>query len=382
MKIAHFGTFDVDNYGDLLFPHIARYRLVEHDWIHISPTNSKTSFTDSLPVLSYRQSLKEKFDAVIIGGGNIIHIGNTSLVNYTNIAEFAYPYLWIGAANLANKQKIPLVFNAPGIMSTYKGIIEKELFKIVFSYASYLNFRDNESANIASSLVNKNIDVVPDSAFDIAEMWPIHDISNGNYIVVNLNQRYHEPVKLTAQYLEKIRDRLNQPLKLIIIGACHGDLEFASLVQNEIKEKPELVPTTSIKDLALLIANSSFFLGSSLHGFITALSYGTPALLVLKNKPIRKFEGVTQLLNLSEDTICHSWEEAIEKLSSPVLLTEIIRNEIKNKLNSHWRKIAECIMLGRDASKHYLILPHWETLLKMNRKYIQAKRILRKKLIH
>ena len=48
MKIAHFGTFDVDNYGDLLFPHIVEWRMPSVEWIHISPSRNVPKFSDAL----------------------------------------------------------------------------------------------------------------------------------------------------------------------------------------------------------------------------------------------------------------------------------------------------------------------------------------------
>ena len=376
MKIAQFGTFDVDNYGDLLFPYIARYRLSGYELVHVSPTNSKTSFLDSLPVISYKQSLNEKFDAVLVGGGNIIHAGNTLLNNYKNVSGFAYPYLWMGAARIANKQKIPLIFNAPGIMSTYHGLIERKLYKEVFSLSSYLSFREYESAQIASSIILKNIEIVPDTAFDISNMWPIDGDEKGKYIIVNLNQRYHQPIKNTVEFLLKLKKRLNQPIKLIIIGGCHGDHEFARNVQKEAKGEVEIIETMSIKSMAHLIGKASYFLGSSLHGFITALTYGTPALLVLNDKPMKKFTGLISLLKLPVNSICYSWEDAFKRLDYPVLITLKNKEDIKVKLDNHWQKINECILAGQ-ASKPSLIIDNWKTLLLINRSFYKVKSIIK-----
>ena len=52
MRIAHFGTFDVDNYGDLLFPHLAEWRLPDSSLASMS-----TSRRAWLPPASRRASM-------------------------------------------------------------------------------------------------------------------------------------------------------------------------------------------------------------------------------------------------------------------------------------------------------------------------------------
>ena len=64
MKIAHFGTFDVDNYGDLLFPHIVEWRLPTSFFIHISPTNNRLKFSDASETMVMNDSMDISFDGV------------------------------------------------------------------------------------------------------------------------------------------------------------------------------------------------------------------------------------------------------------------------------------------------------------------------------
>ena len=125
IKVAHFGTFDVDNYGDLLFPHIAEYRLPNFQWEHVSPTNNLTVFKDSKSIISFDVAKKKDYDAIVSGGGNIIHLSHNTLTVYKNINGFAYANLWVGAAKIAIKSKIPHIFNSPGISQNFTSFIKK-----------------------------------------------------------------------------------------------------------------------------------------------------------------------------------------------------------------------------------------------------------------
>lgn len=250
MKIAHFGTFDIDNYGDLLFPHICRYRIPDAEWIHISPTNQKTTFDDALQTISVEDANKQKYDLVVIGGGNIIHSKPTSLPAYKAVSDYAYPSLWIGATLLAINQKLSVRYNAPSLHITKFSFIDRLLFKFTFSNASYLSFRDFQSKRIASQLVKSNVSVIPDTASDIAKMWPLENQDKENYIIINLNKRYHQPIKQTALYIDEVSQKINLPIKLCIIGDCHGDLEFTLKVKKQLKCENELFNTKSLKELA------------------------------------------------------------------------------------------------------------------------------------
>lgn len=370
MHIAHFGTFDVDNYGDLLFPYIARYRWPDCNWVHVSPTGKTTSFHDALPSITVQQAFEEKFDAAIIGGGNIIHPRPTSLKAYKEVSNLAYPSLWIGAAKLASEQQIPLTFNAPGIYTTEHTFLQRVLFRSVFSHSSYISFREQESVRIASSFTAKQCEIVPDTAFDIAKMWPTTAPPDNTFIVVNLNPRYHSPVEKTAKYLDIISEKFNLPIKFIIIGACHGDLEFSQKVQDRATTNDSIIEDiSSLKNMAHSIANARYFIGSSMHGFITALSYRIPSLLLLNSNPMRKFTGLLDITELPPGIICNSWEQVMSQLDTPALLSERSATKIDIALDKHWGKMRDVIEQKKN-NKRSFILSQYKRILRVD-KYLQ-----------
>lgn len=344
MKIAQFGTFDVGNYGDLLFPHIARWRYPDIDWVHVSPLGGSAPFTDALPTVGYLQAKKGDYDGVLVGGGNILSTRRTSLREYASIARTAYPSIWLGAAAMARKQKIPVAFNAPSIMTKNFHSYEKFLIKGVFRSAAYLAMRDAQSVQIASS-GKVECHFVPDSVFDLSRMWPKSALVRGeskNYIAIHVNRRYIGSIDSVCQTLSRIANAKKAELHIIPIAACHGDRETAKLVALRSSCMAKVADAERLMGIAADIAYASMYIGSSMHGFITAVSYGVPALLVLEGKtPMRKFQGVLDTVGADSSVICSSWEDALSSLDRAFVVSPERLKSIHAMLDAHWQMIAQ-----------------------------------------
>ena len=57
MKLAHFGTFDVENYGDLLFPLLLERRLsgLCDRFVHVSPRGGPPPWNDCVETIGFDQ---------------------------------------------------------------------------------------------------------------------------------------------------------------------------------------------------------------------------------------------------------------------------------------------------------------------------------------
>lgn len=368
MKIAHFGTFDVDNYGDLLFPYIAKYRYPDINWTFVSPTNSSSQFTDSIQPIDFNEANKINFDAIIIGGGNIIHTKRTSLEAYHKVGEYAYPNLWIGAAKMAMQKKIPFAFNAPGISNLYASFVDRILFKVVFRRSNYISFREENSVNFAKKLTNKEVKCIPDTALEISKVWPYESEEKEKKLTINLNQRYHKPANVTAILIDKIANELKLSVEIVVIGDCHGDLNFSKEVMSHLKSKEVTIKEVQgLKELAHTIASSSYFIGSSMHAFITAISYRTPCLLVLNESPMHKFTGLTKTLKLDSTVICSNWGEAINRIKAPAIVDDKTWEEINIQLNNHWADMIKSIQTPPKKT-FSITLNFWKSLINLDRR--------------
>jgi len=370
IKIAHFGTFDVDNYGDLLFPYIAEYRLPKYDWEHISPTNNNTVFKDSLPIISFDNAKRNKYHAIVIGGGNILHLKQSKNTVYKNMDGFAYANLWVGAAKMAMEQKIPYIFNAPGVSKKIKGYIHEKIAQLTFENSNYVALREKYSLDLARRVIKNpqkqglHTAIIPDTAFEIDRMWPIENKDSFKYISVNLNSRYHKPTSATAQNLDEISLQLKMPIKLIIIGDCHGDKEFTQKVSSEMKTEHEIFQSDSLKKIAHIIGCSSYFFGSSMHAFITAMAFGVPAFLILNKMPAHKFIGLLEITEIDRKVICESFEEVREVLEFPAILKNTVKKRIQADLDAHWNHVDDIIKKGKPSHPSILVV-NYNSLLRL-----------------
>src|SRR3990172_1107263 len=157
-KIAHFGTFDVENYGDLLFPLVLERRLARLDLgvIHVSPVGGAPVWGDCVATVSVEEMMNDEFGhqsslvAVVVGGGHIIHANPTRLPFYDRgglDSWLAYPSLWLAPSYLAASRKISLWWNGTGVPSAFSER-DAELLRWATEAGDYLAVRDRYSRGL------------------------------------------------------------------------------------------------------------------------------------------------------------------------------------------------------------------------------------------
>ncbi len=342
MKVAHLGTFDVDNYGDLLFPLIAEWRLPSVEWVHVSPVGEEVSFADAVDVIGVSGLQGISIDALVVGGGNIVHLRRSPIKSYVSVGAFAYPSLILGALKHSFRRAIPLIFNGPSIRRLSMGYIERNMLKWVFRSANYSALRDEYSAAWASENGARQVALIPDTAFDISRMWPLQAEACSAYkkkITVHVNNRYGGCVHDTARAIDRVSQVLGGEVCFLPIGPCHGDIEYMQVIRDLMKEPWHEIADFSLRGFAHAIAQSSIYVGSSMHGFITAMSYGVPGLLVLNDEPMEKFRGLLRTLGAPESVICKTWEEASRNIERAWLPAAEVRERLFSDLDEHWHNV-------------------------------------------
>ena len=336
---AIFGTFDVDNYGDLLFPVIARWRLGKNV-LACSPTSNIPQFNRAagLQYISFYECLDSSPSAILVGGGNILHFRRSGVRPYKR-RSFSYAGLQVIPFLLKKYRNIPYLYNSPSVTPRKDWFFWRVLFRHIFLHADYLSFRDIESVTFVRSIVNKQVYFVPDTAFDISRVWaqdkfirPVQD----KYVAVHVNSRYGGSPEQVARALDDIKARLRLAMVFLPIGPCHGDLEYAKKISSSMSADTLVVTELDVHLFAQYIANSEMYLGSSMHGFITALSYGVKAALVLREEPIAKFEGVLSAAGLPADYYFYSWCQLSGRLQEVVTIEDSKLRLIHKSLDEHW----------------------------------------------
>ncbi|WP_170610792.1 polysaccharide pyruvyl transferase family protein [Ruegeria arenilitoris] len=363
--IAHFGTFDVENYGDLLFTNIVNSRLSESECIPVSPIGGPPVWKDSAQSVGLCDLIGRHTEGVVIGGGNIIHPNKTPLTSYVRggVDLYGYADLWIGAA-LAAPEGTPVMWNAPGvpkpIPTEFIGLVRKALLR-----STYLSVRDEESRRLLLDIQpDLEISVVPDSAWNLPSLWSKESLDSefetltkgdaGPFFTIHVNDRYAKDIEYPklASILDKMAKKLNMRPILIGIGPCHNDDRLAGLIASMMTSSPILVDRPlSTRQVCAAISRSNLYVGSSMHGYITAAAFGVPAFIVAKN--LLKFKGVVSLTDAPE-TLVRSWknlENTVYKSDFPKLSQTFMKKQVAASeiLDAHWTKIFSVLKNSRGS---------------------------------
>lgn len=376
LRLVHFGTFDVENYGDLLYPLIARHRLAAAgvDITFVSPVGGPPVWSDCVPTVQPSAVIEDEVDGVMLGGGNIVHAGQAGVDAYRRsglTALLAYTRLWLDPSKIANARGVPLCWNTPGVpqaMTPRAG----EVLRWAAAKASYLSVRDAPSLrNMRHAGVAGSVEVVPDSALEVAELWTDAELEEAREalfaeagqgipertIVAHLNQRYTSgPAQSLAERLDRVAERLDATPVLLALGPCHGDGGVARSVGAKMKSEPVVVDRPAgLRQIVAGIAGADAYLGSSMHGMITALAFGCPGILVAREGAQGgKFSGFLSQFQLGR-WLVPSWAEAEESLNTlldagPADAARVLP-AAKPSLDAHWARMAEMLLGGKPSSR-------------------------------
>lgn len=359
-RLAIFGTFDVENYGDLLFPLVAQQRLAGHgiDVVPVSPTAGPTRYRDALPPISQAEFFDQidEFCAVLIGGGNIIHLRDFGLPHYP---QTAYPALWIGTTAAAAERGIPVLWNAPGVLAPSRSASSPDWLQKTVAAADHYAVRDVTSAEDLAHWSGRRPQVVPDTALDLPMLWPAEALADRfraireehaiphDRPVVALHVKHRslagQDVTGFSRMLTDALDRTGAFAILLAIGRCHGDHEVAGAIEAATGTNVvSFADAIRLHDIAAVLAGADAYLGASLHGHITAAAYGTPARLIAV-PALTKFLGQAIQMDRTGDVV-KNWATALTDL--PDVIGQGRRplpTGIKTALDKHWEDVTSII---------------------------------------
>ena len=367
MKIGHFGTFDVKNYGDLLFPLILERRLAPlgAEIVHFSPVGGPPVWKDCLPTVPAGEIFEsgKDFDALIVGGGDIIQsvIASSQVYGRRSLrAAFAYPSLWIGAAQTAIEQGIPLCWNAPGVPCAMPAEHQRML-RWATRPVDYLSVRNRASrSRLLEAGVKNQIELIPDTALEVSNLWTEGELADAHAsiwqrlgrsppartVIVHVNPgMVQEAEQEIVRCIELIGRRWQAIPVLVPLCRWSGDeviqrgLAAAQFGEAIVESKPE-----SLREIAALFAHAEGYFGSSLHGMITASAFGKKGLLIGPKQP--KYEGFLEWFDL-EHWAVRGWRAAAEVaddlLAMPLDPWTGIRKLAGRFLDEHWKRVGEII---------------------------------------
>jgi len=167
-----------------------------------------------------------------------------------------------------------------------------DFLKEKLNQSDYLAVRDNTTlANLKENGVAAQL--FPDSAILMSEFYPIEVLEKKitpevrayvkahreNYVYFQINKKTTVGKEgLIAAQLDKIYQNGKVEICLCPIGKAlnHDDHLALAVVKGKMESPATYFDAENIWDIMYLIANSKAYIGTSLHGAITALSYAVP----------------------------------------------------------------------------------------------------------
>jgi hypothetical protein len=295
------------NYGDLLFPLVAQNelsKLSDHTFFNVGIVASDLSSVGAIPSHSYKflyNATREPGKKILlIAGGEVLG------ANWTRLYSFLYPNLSGIFKFLSNMERatgkvfpvfknplpfVPLderitdhfslVFHAVGGKKAGPKHLRKRIEK-TFNQSLYLSVREKATReSISRTFPGSDVRLTPDSAILMSELYHVEQPVRENYISFQIGHyKNGGNLGLINSELLKLHKKTNYPVKFIPIGNCPGHDDILSLnwLRDHARYPCEVVEPESIEKIMNCIARSSLFLGTSLHGIITAMSFAVPYL--------------------------------------------------------------------------------------------------------
>jgi polysaccharide pyruvyl transferase WcaK-like protein len=352
IAVGMVGTFDVDNYGDRLFPLIAAAALSRRDpRIRIVPFSlngkSEPSWPFQVRPVDEMVASMSTLSAMLVGGGQIVRFDKRYPIPAPKNADIPIAY-WLVPALLAALNGKPVIWNAVGAWTgSPRAPWHDELVRQVFAASYFIGVRDVVSRNHLARLApDADLELLPDTAFGVSRLWPLQEESveftnwrislglEGNYVVIQASAAvgsYRSTIESLVESMGTI-DAVILP-----VCWCHGDRaeEFPKLKGHVFLSREWLAP----KLISEIIGRSEFVFASSLHACITALSYGVPGVRMPMPSD-RKYE----LLNEFEGIVRIDKKEAVFRLINRGRRIEPRAIEHADRLDRYWDKVADVVI--------------------------------------
>jgi glycosyltransferase involved in cell wall biosynthesis/polysaccharide pyruvyl transferase WcaK-like protein len=306
--IEAWGTFDVANYGDLLFPLVLDRELAPRVGAEIRLASPHGGVTPAVPTRDVRRidaftdsgfyrQLKG-LDGIVLGGGDTVQLHDVVTSALVALASddpdrdrpYRYSSFLLELGFLA--RRVPVAWNAVGVPSAFDRDVG-DTIRLATQAVRYLSVRDETSKHhLEAAGVDTEIHVVPDSAVLVRSVFSSQTLDAA---LERLRRRGCYPAATTptlavqwsfgsAALEQEIAGALNALLDrrpelavvLVPLGRCHGDDLSAESLARQMPRTVVVDGPFSPEELTAAISGADAFVGSSVHGNIAAAAFGVP----------------------------------------------------------------------------------------------------------
>lgn len=395
MKIALVGAFDRYNYGDILMPIIMHNQIIDNlniknmEFSYYGLFESDMSKCKGYSTQALSKLKNKDVDVIIFVGGEILTSRYTgmylnTLNNKLKIFYFksmrrlfnsftenmcrkkaGLDYLkpWIPNKNDFKTKKI--IYNTVG-GDLFFGTDKDSVTSVINNINSfdYISIRESQTYNAVKS-IRKDIFLFPDSVVSISKYISEQEIEKniskskkdfidgfGKYFVLQVNKIIGlKNIESLTEEILKIEDKYDVKCILLPIGYAQGheDTVPLSMINHKINNKKTVYfDYNNIYETLYILKNATLYIGTSLHGAITAISYGIPH-FALTNK-IKKLVdfletwGTTDIIYSDVDKISDNYEEIAQNYIDFKRKVETERKKMIKLVDENFKKINQIIL--------------------------------------
>lgn len=380
-KVALLGAYDRFNYGDLLFPIVAKNEMALHSpqtqtAVHALIDSDLSRYgalsTRSLKSLYLPDALHEG-DVVIYSGGGTVgvdwnymhsnllgHTGNLALYYLKRIAGEAVanslsrryfgarsPFPWVAAPE-DFPVRVKVAYNAVG-GSEFSHLAPETQARTLerLSKASFLSVRDAETRRLFAPVEDSvAVALAPDSAVLMSEQFSVAWLQkqaggglntlldDGPFVCFQSNIDYaRRNADRIVTVLESIYEQHGLRALLLPIGRYAGLDDPAALrqIRPRLRTPSHIISDdASIWEIMLVIARARLFLGTSLHGHITSQSFAVPH-LGLSDVPC-KLDYYLNTWDIPEQARCVRLDEVSVQMEKVLAVCDAVRQKKRTEL--------------------------------------------------
>ena len=347
--ICQVGTFDVENYGDLLYPIVFKHMFTSRggidEVVKLAFLKGKAPRGAGFEVANISKALssgRKGSLSIIVGGGDIIrcdwagmaahyatqytNAGNLTFLNKlktrlrgprSSSDEFRSKFMSYEAVGpfILDPSKInsvrTLSYCSCGVPFEFHESVKTRV-KAAFNAANFIYLRDNQSRKKLLDIgVNKTIHVAPDMVVTLSDFYDKHtekqkgiEILSSFGVDISKKVLCYQCPKITIAKLKHISDVLQSygesrgfEVVLLPLGWCHGDEKQLKDILDLSGGKFKYIDVCSIHDIISVISAADLFFGTSLHGNITAFSFEIPHIFA-PITGVDKIQGFLEQTNL------------------------------------------------------------------------------------
>lgn len=365
MKLGQFNACDMENYGDLLYPVVTKHLLQQkrsdvtlklYAFLPgVAPDGAGYEARGIQRLLCRRD---QHLDALIVGGGDILRTDTVMLASHyketykkrrerkffgriwkmilgsgDSAEEFRQRYMSYEAIGpfVIDSARFPniglVAYCSAGVPFAFNNQNRLEVSRAL-NNSAFIYVRDNPSRDkLVEAGVTRTIHVAPDLIVTLSDFYPlneqkrigqeifrVHGIDKSKPVLCfQCTPQDSENMDIIVAELVAYAERTGSAVALLPIGRCHGDDRVLRSIEKLSNNRLTYINVITIFDMIAVIAASVRFLGTSMHGNITAFSYGIPHLFGPLD--VDKIKGFLEVAELDSRLKLSSWADIGDGLS-------------------------------------------------------------------